>query len=94
MQCASSTATSDTPERASASEHSLPASVSGVVMTSSDPPSPMRSTTARRARPRTVPSRRTQGTPWVWSLVSWSRSRASSGDTSTTGRGSTIEGIW
>ncbi len=35
--------------------------VSGVVMTSSEPPARIRSSTSRRALPRTVPSRRTQG---------------------------------
>jgi len=94
MQCASSIATSDTPLATSASRASVPPSVSGVVITSSGPLAAISAIAARRAGPRTVPSRRTQRMPFATRRRCWSWSSAISGDTTTTGFGSSIDGTW
>ena len=73
---------------------SLPASVSGVVRTSSEPPLAMRASASRRSATPTVLSRRTDGTPSCCSLRYWSSSSASSGETTTVGRGRSSDGSW
>ena len=94
MQWASSTQSSPARAASKAGRAASDSRVSGVVSTTSVPPSVIRARASRRSAARSVLSRRTTGTLQARRLASWSRMRAISGEITSVGRSIITAGTW